>query len=837
MGLRRIITNKGMELLASASSSTSVNYWLGYYALAYVPNFWKDDDNDNLIDIPNCPDQEVNPTGDPQQGPFQITINDHDKLNANMTKLTENGDIIWNVFQGDLVGEGFLDGLSDGSPAGNLFGLTLYGANVKKHYRYVLDENGNNNLVCWTIDPVDSELMLGAYRYRGTDGFVSSSIPVPAPLFYLGDASKDNTIENPPFSITQYINDYALNTGADTYPKLNVDVSASLALFLGDSTLDIPRVSLDFRSYLDFIGNDANSPLTPGIDFDSNEIPAANPSINNVNGWFDAESTRNGLPSKIYSDEFYKLISISNYNRYHAPVGNLGDILNSDLKNRNMAKVTKLFPIFNYGVINSQRGLSSDGETREVATGISLTIDLNLSQLLKTQGYNNYNSTTGTAEYNEENDLTLQNRYNNPSNVDDMFNTTHTSFKFNRIGIYAVPVRKAPGTQIQDPLTEGRNVAFEVEIDPESEPILFAVVDFDNTQYLSDTGDGAHQFRAEINVNLESPDGVDETPLVRDTAIFYNLYHDSSITWFRNQLLANASSQHAIIELQHEILNLRTRLDKASVAQCCPSNTGVSGSSGVPSLLNLVDSIIPSSGGVRQLNAYQEAIDLDAFTYYLGDNATALGNNTAAMSPNSFTTGLNNYIVGNDAVNSSIIGGNNNKINNNSENSIIAGSIGATISNSIGSAILAHNTFYVLSDSSYSAIIGGTNTSLLNANSSLVLGGSNHILNGLNNSVILGGTRLTATRDNQVVMGKNNNELSPSAGVGSLLVIGDGPDVFTKRNAFSFMSFDNSYGAGLNGKTSLYIRDLPLDTNPNFANLPSGCLYIANFDGSIKVKP
>ena len=579
----QIITNSGMQLLASSTSVSGQMYWIGYYSLAYIPNFMKDSGNVGSITPPPNPSDADTAGSNSDIGPNLVLSTSIDKLNSMMTKLTLYGDQIWNIFQGDLVGPGFIDGLS-GSNAGNLFGLTLYSSNVKKHYRYVLDENGNNNLLGYVVDPNNPALMLGAFRYYGTDGYLESSLPIPAPLYYFGDASEDNTLLIPPFSINDYLQNFALQSdtlfpGICPYQTINIPVaSIPLQTALGNTKILIPKVSADFRGYLDYNGQSNNSPINNSLYFDTNDIPAANPNLNYVGAWFDSASTihptgvipmtalsSGGMP---YLNEFYKLISVSNYNRYHAPVGSDGNILNSDLANRNMAKVSKLFPIFDYNVINTQRGVTIDGQTREVATAISLTIDIDLAPLAKTQGYANVDPSTGVGQYNSATDLTLQNRYNNVANTDPLFNTTTTSFKFNRLGIWAVPIRKAPGTA--DPISQGKDVGYQVEIDPDAEPVLFAVVDWDNTISLSDSGDGAHSFRANINVNLESPDGVNETPLVRDTAIFYNLYNDTSNNWYRNQLLANASTQNAIIELQQELASLKQSIKGTNFTPILP---------------------------------------------------------------------------------------------------------------------------------------------------------------------------------------------------------------------------------------------------------------------------
>jgi hypothetical protein len=135
------ITNQGLSLLASSSQATGQYYWLGYYALAYVPNLWKSD-SVVLPPVDTCNNVNGTPT---------IESTDTDKVTSAMTRLTKYGDVIYNVWQGDLNGTGYAGGVSDGSAGGDLFGLTMYDKNIKKHYRYVLDSNGNNTLHAYPI--------------------------------------------------------------------------------------------------------------------------------------------------------------------------------------------------------------------------------------------------------------------------------------------------------------------------------------------------------------------------------------------------------------------------------------------------------------------------------------------------------------------------------------------------------------------------------------------------------------------------------------------------------------------------------------------------------------
>ena len=156
MAAKTQITNKGLELMASSSKATGQHWWIGWYALAFVPD--------------------------------ELQENEDEQLKPGMTKLTKDGDIIYNIFQGDMNGDGYQT-----TKASNKFKSVNYDSNIKKNYRYVLDEDGRNNLVTW----VDGKYGLkGAYIYQGvkvnasrdddTIDYSKSLIPLPAPLLYTG---------------------------------------------------------------------------------------------------------------------------------------------------------------------------------------------------------------------------------------------------------------------------------------------------------------------------------------------------------------------------------------------------------------------------------------------------------------------------------------------------------------------------------------------------------------------------------------------------------------------------------------------------------------------------
>jgi hypothetical protein len=74
---------------------------------------------------------------------------------------------------------------------------------------------------------------------------------------------------------------------------------------------------------------------------------------------------------------------------------------------------------------------------------------------------------------------------------------------------------------------------------------------------MSDTGDGITLFRAEIDGNLESPLGVDDTALIRNTTIFYYMYEYAALRWYQNQFISTASTLNAITEIGLQVTHIQ----------------------------------------------------------------------------------------------------------------------------------------------------------------------------------------------------------------------------------------------------------------------------------------
>lgn len=850
MAKRTTITNQGLSLLASSSEATGQYYWLGYYALAYVPNLWKADS----VSLPsdNCGNENTGWVGS-----VSISETDTDNVTASMTKLTEYGDMIYNIWQGDLNGTGYTKCKSDGSAGGNLFSLGYYNTNIKKHYRYVLDENGNNTLVGWIEDPTSTEgLMLGKHVFKGTDGFNSSTIPIPAPVYYLGDVTGKTSVDSFFDSLPTFEDENGANgNGADTYPTLVAHLKVSGA------ALNLPKVSVDYRGYTDSQGNSGSfdygsTPATPyvtpgGAYFNTLEIPYPISTGFDETSWFAADQTYavasgNYLDDidgdSIYCEEFWKLHTISNFNRFHAPVDSVGHVLTSDLSNRNMAKTTKFFPISNYKVINTESGFTSNSQYVEVATGIKLTIDVDITPRTLNQGFSD------TCDYNETSNIEFFDKYNNPNNPsgvldeygNNIYNSTHTSLKFNRIGIYAVPLRR--DTCVLDQgfgtTSTGENVELSFQIDPNEEPILFAVVDWDNTIYLSDTGDGINQFRAEFDVNLQSPEGIEDTSLIRNATIFYNLYEDDALTWYQNQLIATASTQNSITEIGLEVAHIKNLASKNS---CC-ATSDLSDKYALKNhthnfIRNLLDGNNKLDNGLKGIVTTKEGLTVGGETYTLGKAAVTLGFNTAVSSDNAtIAGGSGSYIIGSStcsfigagfenrilasSTDAGIVSGRSNVITG-SQHSIIGGGYANQLYQSNDSFIATGDTNYIESSarasisSGYQNIIRYSNDTFIGAGQfnliteystfSMIAGGSNNIINAATYGSIVAGSTNYINASLYAFIGSGSSNLV-YLGTHSAIVNGYVNYIDTSTNSFIgagegngiTTSTDSFIGAGIN---------------------------------------
>lgn len=558
MASKTQITRKGAELLATSSTASGQNWWIGWYALAYVPQEIKDEEGE--------------------------------RLTSGSTKLTTKGDIIYNIFQGDNNGEGQVS-VNENSQ----FGIVNYDSNVKKHYRYVMDSTGRNNLVTWMSG--DGGLLRGAYVYRGANMVLNdngeesevtaSEIPLPAPLFYAGEdvAANGFTVKGMNEFLSGGLNDY--------YPTHTAKVD--------DVVTEVPSISTDFRNYESYksgvaVGENLSEDYSENLPLKRGEYDM------DSDGWVRSDMTYTQNEDytmkqefNAYCTEYWKALSISNFNKYCAPVNSAGLAYNEDAGCRNMAKVTKYFPIYSYDVISTK-----ETESNEYVTGIKLGIKLNITS--NKMGDENYfdaqceqnSDGTGVAYVNQSfKDI-------KDGSGNQIFSSQSISFKFNRIGIYAVPMRQYGCTG------DNKTVA-QYQIDTEKEPVLFAICDWDSAQVLSDNGEGLSTFESDIAIDLSM--AVDDSGIIRDSAIYYNLYEDTAIDWYKNQLLANASMSEAIIDMQMQLGNIQQHMD-ADESKCCnaegDNNEYALKNHTHPYMKNLVDAQEYKLNSVRNIKALEE---------------------------------------------------------------------------------------------------------------------------------------------------------------------------------------------------------------------------------------
>lgn len=554
MAAKTQITNKGLELMASSSKATGQHWWLGWYALAYVPDEMQEEKDE--------------------------------KLSPSMTKLTKDGDIIYNIFQGDMNGDGYQT-----TKASAKFKSVNYDSNIKKNYRYVLDDDGRNNLVTF----VDGKHGLkGAYIYKGVQvipsrddneiGHENSTIPLPAPLLYTGVKAAGEGWNDDSIAVF-------LGSGNESiekfYPVEEVMVDGEKR--------NVPRVSTDFRNYEGYKNGlpliDSDDAYEFGLDTITQEKVDFDGWFPSVNTYTQNDETDMGEDYNQYCYQYWKVLSISNFNKYCAPVNASGLLYDENTGCRNMAKATKYFPISDYSVTSTAKT-----ENNEYATGIKLKVQLKL----------NGNAEDGSYFKDVETESTGNVATLNPEATEEeraLFNTQKVSFKFNRIGIYAVPMRQYGCSD------DSGDMKAQYQIDTEAEPVLFAVCEWDSPVTLSDSGDGLSEFQSDIFIDLSA--AVEDSSVIRESAVFYNLYEDDAIDWYKNQLVANASMAEALVNMQIEMGYLRNQ--KNAKAGCCPKEEAIQQKEkSATGLRNLVDAKDYNSNSVRNRLAQEEGVALSA---------------------------------------------------------------------------------------------------------------------------------------------------------------------------------------------------------------------------------
>lgn len=550
---RIVLTNKGQEIITRANVDGNPQYWVGYFGLAYVP------------------EQSQTPLAE----------------RTTLVEEGENGDYIYNIWQGDLTGTGNASAKADSG----FTGLTAYDSNLSANFRYVYDqENLCNRLVAWETEgeaaegvKADSFRRKGYAVYEGckatestgsdtdTVHFSTSSIPVPAPLLYLGsslDYSGDMTA-------------LAGSLGID-WPMMTV------------SGTDIPMVTPDMRCY-------------------GGKVNPASPGTASIDQLVDSETARD---DQYVQDgcmaSYANMVSASVYNKGHCQVSSEGYETDYQESCHNMSRVTKLFPISQYEVADV------DPETKSGRKGDASTIKYHLS--LDFKGLN--------ATYND-----VLNFHGEGSELYD--GSYRNSFKFNRIGIYAVPV------SVRRFRKEGGCDLCQVEVEPEKNPVLVAIITVDEVLLSEDGSIGFTSWSQDFILNMNTVQA-DSGSLVRDVEVYYNLAENEAITWYQNQLLATAGLSEAVTSLGIDVAYLKNMSPSAS-ATCCQGAPAVSGDSAYASIYhthdymkNLVDAL-GGAGAVRGI---------------LSMETEGYGANSLTIGPNSYTTGMCSFTIGNDAVSS-----------------------------------------------------------------------------------------------------------------------------------------------------------------------------------------
>lgn len=482
------------------------------------------------------------------------------------------GDELFNIFQGSMADTvaGFDEGDVD-SAAGKLYKQCLYAENIESSFRYALstDNKGNkiNTLVTYGQDASDPSQYTLFRTYLGVGGEMTPS-------------NAESNIQ---------VDEYGLPLPAPLYYAAKNDTPVENS------------VTPDMRNY---------------------SAKTGEPGWNASN---DATRTEGGDIANTVA-----MKSISNFNRYHAPSSSEGYAVAHDPACRNMAKVTKYFPIDHYDMSTIIR---DGGHIQNLEAGKSST-NLDNAKV----GTVKYKISINIADYMK---MSSQ-RINNPD-------APKISFKFNRIGLYAVPVTLHAFNVVAAGNEKCGGNKVQLEVNGDEDPILFAVIDTDTIE-MSETG--LTKFNIDFSVNFQ-----EDTALVNDPVIFYNLYENDAITWYKNQLLANASTSEAVTTLGVELNYLRNMVEALNSrgADCGVGDDGdmwAFRNHTHPYMRNIVDSVDVNFGAVRGIYTMPE---YENYTVYLTrgkwyDDTTDPSTVTKMIEVNGYTVGENSMVLGKDSL-------------------------------------------------------------------------------------------------------------------------------------------------------------------------------------------
>ena len=482
------------------------------------------------------------------------------------------GDELFNIFQGSMADTvaGFDEGDVD-SAAGKLYKQCLYAENIESSFRYALstDNKGNkiNTLVTYGQDASDPSQYTLFRTYLGVGGEMTPS-------------NAESNIQ---------VDEYGLPLPAPLYYAAKNDTPVTNS------------VTPDMRNYAEKTGE-------PGWS-------ASNETLRTEGG--DIATTA-------------AMQSISNFNRYHAPSSSEGYAVAHDPACRNMAKVTKYFPIDHYDMSTIIR---DGGHIQNLEAGKSST-NLDNAKV----GTVKYKISINIADYMK---MSSQ-RINNPD-------APKISFKFNRIGLYAVPVTLHAFNVVAAGNEKCGGNKVQLEVNGDEDPILFAVIDTDTIE-MSESG--LTKFNIDFSVNFQ-----EDTALVNDPVIFYNLYENDAITWYKNQLLANASTSEAVTTLGVELNYLRNMVEALNSrgADCGVGDDGdmwAFRNHTHPYMRNIVDSADVNFGAVRGIYTMPE---YENYTVYLTrgnwyDDTTDPSTVEKLIEVNGYTVGENSMVLGKDSL-------------------------------------------------------------------------------------------------------------------------------------------------------------------------------------------
>jgi hypothetical protein len=597
------LTTRGKEILSQNTLQGGEVYWVGYFGLAYVPD----------------------------QGGFS----------ADQTRLisdTEHGDYIYNLWQGDLVNEGHsIQGDLDSnysSAAKQISKLTLYDRNITSNFRYMYDEeNDRNRMVTWvsgqnstnSADSETSSYVRDGYRiYNGitmgdshnTDDMkAESELPCPAPLFYAGGSvSYGNPLDKGDFVNSVVSNDWPLvkegETEAGAYPRVTPDMRFYGGSWKGGSKSD------DWKWIPEAAGK-----------YDT--IPSA--------------TTRNSEDTPASADcldQYAEFISVSNFNKDHGHVSSEGYGVGYQESCHNMSMVTKLFPIANYELTATSDPATTDRNITERGSAKSIKYVIRLNLKAAYQGVKAY---LDTLDYKKTDTDGIE-----QSDIDLYTSTKPNSFKFNRIGIYAVRVTIRHFYKEGDAgnHTDCRATHYQMEISPDAKPELFAVMQVDEVCMSEDGSFGLGDYNTTFVLNLEN--APENTDLCTNPEVYYNLVENEAITWYQNQLIATAGLSEAVTNLGVNVAYLMNNLGKGGTGNCYGSDSDgtqyASSDHTHDYLKNLVDdyckdgsvrdimSANPQADPVPPLDKVSGGWSCGLLSFTMGDQNATLGDYSLNMS-------------------------------------------------------------------------------------------------------------------------------------------------------------------------------------------------------------